>query len=200
MNKILLWFPTLVVSETSFVLSGERYTDSITNAVVCGIKKSRVHYDKPFSGSGGKPACSADDGKTGNERNDKGEVVNTIACSGCPKKDGECKLYYILLCAGETEKKKNDLFEMQIAKASGGRLIRQLYFAAAEGMKMPFKFEKITVKKKLIIFSEMESLPADESPLRVLGSPARGYWEIETNLAIGFDSDVPIAIGDDLPF
>jgi hypothetical protein len=182
MTKMTMWFPTLVVSETSFVLDGKRYTDEIIDAVVCGMKKSRVFYSGAF-GSGSKPVCSSDDGKIGFERDEKGEVCGESQCAACPKK-AECKMYYILLISGETERQKPDFFQLQVATVSGGKLMYQLFLAAGSGLKIPFRFEMLTVEKRVIRFSK--PLPAESAPLKVLGSPARGFWEIETGLAIDF--------------
>jgi len=182
MIKMTMWFPTLVVSETSFVLDGKRYTDEIIDATVCGMKKTRVLYTGAF-GSGSKPVCSSDDGKTGFERNEKGEICGERQCSTCPKK-AECKMYYILLISGATEQRKPDSFQLQVATVSGGRMMYKLFLAAGSGLKIPFRFEKMAVEKKVIKFSD--PLPAESAPFKVLGSPARGFWEIEAGLAIDF--------------
>lgn len=188
MSNLILPFPRLVVSEAAFMHDGRPHSAYIRNAVVCGMKKSRAYYAGAYTKGGQPPNCSADDGRVGREINEKQEVVNTLQCAGCPKKDTDCKLYHILLIVGETERQNPDYFQLQVAKKSGGELLYQLFVAATKGIKPPFKFDSLTVETKIIKFSPPLAFEG-EPPLKVIGSPGRDLWEIETGLAIGFDSD-----------
>ena len=71
----------------------------------------------------------------------------------------------------------------------------QLFVAATKGIRLPVQFDSLTVEEKVINFSPPLAFKGDP-PLKVIGSPGRDLWEIETGLAIGFDSDPEMADTD----